>query len=196
MSSEQFNDNLMTFLQQFKDSMEVKIEDTKVKIEETNKKIDSRLVKIEEEVINVNKKIEEEVYKVNKKIEGNVDKANLASKRMDARLSKLEEAMRNSTSNARMRDALRQKERDLKSQTSGNNHVEEDSVEVIPTSVEGNGRKSCQTEGKETTSPYTSLWAQQMENELAKAAEAAGKKDTRSMRNDNPAVVTQVNQNE
>ena len=105
------SDDLMSFLQRFKKSMEKRMVETKGsmndmenKIEATNRKIYLRL-----------DTIDDEVKKVNAKIDANDD----INRRMEARLSALEVEMKKSSNIRRRNDELRAQEKMLVDQPLG-----------------------------------------------------------------------------
>ena len=147
---------LLQFLKQFQDKVEIKME-------ATNKKIDDRL-----------NNVDKEIDKVNVKIDENEKKADAATIRMDRRLTILEKEMAKVGMNRRRNEELREKESWLKIQPQGRrqteNQLREEAVEKV--------NKVAEDILKEPAGIFRSSWAKGIQMELRNAAEMAEKENT------------------
>ena len=146
---------LMNFLERFQKTMEVRLEDTKASIDTMNKKIDIRL-----------NDLDDKVKVVMDKIDNNETKAEEVEKRMDRRLTNLEEEMKKSLLIRRRSEELRVLEKNMALQPAGSSEDKD----------RRDNKTHTRTEDKKTPEKsFRSTWAREIQQELEKAALEAQK---------------------
>ena len=150
--------DVMKFLKMFQQNMDSKLEDTKKTIETTNEKIDVRLNDIDAEV-----KI------VTKKIAANDEKIEDVNRRMDHRLSVLEDLMKNSARIKRRSNELRDMNDDLE-----NAEVVKEKTIATRARIDKVDKVTHEIL-TEPVGTFRSSWAQGIQKELLLAAKEADK---------------------
>ena len=135
--------DLMTFLQQMSKTMSDNKETLEDKIDKTKEVIDSRLTNIDGEICSIKDRIED-----------NED----FNKRMEIRLTSLEREMKKSEKLKKNSDKLRETLRD------------QDLEALTPDREQGHEEDKDKDKEKKQEKTFRSAWAQQMEEELRKAA--------------------------
>ena len=176
------NKDIMTFLETFKEAMEIKIEkstekmegkieQTNIKLEDTNRKIDSRLDTIDSEIL-----------KMKEKMDCVEDKSDSINKRMEERMGLLEKEMRRSAGIQKKSEMMRNTLRENENRKDENEQVKVTGFENRKQKDLGRMNKQTKEDGRQQMEEpqstqesqnggYRSLWAKEMERELKIAAE-------------------------
>ena len=178
MTEEITTKHLLNFLQEFKQSMEIKSTSMEGKIGATNDKIDKMDGKF--------KKMEGNIKELSNRIDAGDEKSERVNSRMNDRLYNLEKEMKRSVELKKHRENLKSKE---KSATK-NQETPEEQVDKTTRAVNHviNDKEITENVSTGTASSFRSDWARAMEMELEQAAAVKIQPPGRNFRREYPEV--------
>ena len=179
------SDDLMKFLQGFKEAMEVKIDGTKTAMED---KLETTRTGLEEKINSTNDKLDGKLNDLDlqvKKINTKIVDTDVFNARMDARLTALENEMKRSTILREKSSKLKELEKTLlvKNVDKDKEHLKTPDIPKDPLRLPSEDTANVFVDNVDRPEgTYRSLWAHELQMELKKVAETTtARKQTNDM---------------